>query len=270
MAGVVRFADVIGSFDVNAAGDRITGQASDSGVITVWDLAGKVVATSDQDLKGQAMGAWVGGNVLISYTGDAYSSDTALFTPSHGMTEDLPSTMRDVRASRDGALIVGSVGNAVASAQENQCTAVRPAPTNEPQDRADGFTTCDYAPATFQPFSPSGRRFLAVSADSDGFGPTEFVVFSAMRGPSAGLARLRAPARTMEGTWLDDSRLVLIGADDERLDENTERWIKVCEIATGTCTEVARGKHDLIARLGASRARRATAGRRRARGGSGT
>lgn len=242
-------ADVVGRFEVNAAGDRIVGQATDSGAITVWDLTGKVRATSDQDLNGQATGTWVGDNVLISYTGDAYSADTALFTPAHGTTEDQPMTMRDVVASRDGSLIAGAVGNAVASARENQCTAVRAGPSNEPKPatKGEGFTTCDYRPASTQPFSPSGKRFLAVSVDSDGFGPSELVAFSAAKGPSSGLVRFHTPALTMEGSWLDDDRLVLVGAGDERLDENTEHWVKVCVLRTGTCTEVARAKHVLTA-----------------------
>ena len=110
-----------------------------------------------------------------------------------------------------------------------------------------GWQTCDYGlNAPWAALNPSATKVLAIPAESDGFGPGVFWTFSATRGPTAGLRRLKSPVYTTDAQWLDDSSVIVRSRTDDRLDDDTGTILRRCDLA-GACTVVARrDKGELV------------------------
>ena len=87
---------------------------------------------------------------------------------------------------------------------------------------------------------------LGIPADSDGFGPGEFVTFSASRGPVAGVTTIKAPVLTVDAQWLDDQHVVLRSRTDDEVDADTGTVLHRCDL-TGSCQVVVRrAKGELV------------------------
>lgn len=243
-----KVADILGRFDLDARGDRIVATDLETGNLRVWDLDGTVTATWDGGPTSQSRPVWSGDQVLSSAVAGSRQGDSGTWQmwrwdPRTGNARQLSTPgMAELSASRDGGLLAGSVGlDGFSVIEQNYCLGVASAPGASASLTWD---TCDWRlnGGHSDSFSPDGKRILTVPSETDGFGPGQFVTFSATAGPSEDLRKFRAPAWTMDANWLDDDTLLLTGATDGDLDAQTGTWIRSCTLE-GRCAEVATRAH---------------------------
>ncbi|HET7682322.1 MAG TPA: hypothetical protein VFK34_01485 [Marmoricola sp.] len=243
-----RLADLAGAWDLNPDGDQVVGVGADTGKVETRDLDGTITATWDGP-QGAQNPVWTAdGTVLVSTDDGAGGWHLHEWHPKGGSSRLLDRVgYAELAASTDGTLISGSVGiEGFSVKDENYCLGVAAAETGPGETLS--WSTCDWrlnAPGT-PAFSPGSGRILAVPSESDGFGPGRLATFSARQGPDTDLRAFNTPPMTMAAVWLDDQHLVLKGATDFDLDEDTGSWLKVCDL-DGKCTDTARRAHgDLV------------------------
>lgn len=235
-----KVADAIGDWDVSPDGKRVVGLATVGFRLKVWTLDGGTVATW-KSFDGSVSPVFAGDEVVVSPAGKDGAFRLLSWNPDTGKVgHRSASGLARLTASVDGSLLSGAVGlEGIASDQQaTPCLQTRTFPTVSTEDTY--WQTCDWSPygTNTSPISPDDKLVWAVPAGIDGFGPTQVATFSAAEGPTVGLRTFEPPRGTYDLTWLDDAHLLVTGATDMDLDENTGTWLKKCDLA-GACTDVA-------------------------------
>lgn len=241
-----RVATVRGRWDLDRAGEQVVGTDHRSGKVTAWSV-GDAGSSTWRTFRGGVSPVWVGDQVMVSAPQSQGGQTLVSWDPETGAesSEDLAG-FGELTATVAGDLIGGQVGrDGLPDSEEAFCLA-----SSKVGDTsgAGQWRTCDWRSNTpALQYSPDGSRVLAIPADTDGFGPGVFGVFSALRGPSAGVTEIDVPDATLGAEWLGTDRLVVYGASDLDLDEQTRRVLSVCDLE-GECTEAVRGEpgEDLV------------------------
>lgn len=238
------FASVIGIWDLNANGNRLVGTDSETGKVTVWDLAnGNPVATWSGTTDATGRAGFAGDMVLVTQLGDDAAADLVRWSPDTGISKKIGIGYEELSLSGGGSYLAGASGPEGVPATDNTCLHLQS--TWMSRKRVD-WTTCDWrAYGDAAKFSPNGTRLLAVPKETDGFGPGQFGVLDASDGPGDLVARINAPARTLGAQWADDDHLFLYGANTDDPANTKGSWIQRCDLK-GTCTKEVRSSQDLI------------------------
>ena len=233
-------AKVNGSWDLDAAGSRVVGSDLESGKVTVWSLDGTVEATW-RLFTGRHSPVWVGERVLVSPEMRDGTLPQLFWNPVTGKEVNTDTVgFSNLTSSPDGTLVGGQVNSegSGTNSDANYCLA-----SQKVGDRsgANQWYTCDWrSNVDGVQYSPDSTKVIAIGAESDGFGPGAFGVFSATQGPKGGVTEIVTPGPTLGAEWLDDAHLVVYGASDYDLGDKTSMVIRTCDLS-GKCTEVARG-----------------------------
>ncbi len=233
-------AKVSGPWDLDPGGSRVVGSDLESGKVTVWSLDGTVEAAW-RVFTGRHSPVWVGDQVMVSPELRDGTVPQLFWNPTTGVQVETRTVgFSNLTSSPDGLLAGGQVDTEGAGSnnQANYCLA-----SQKVGDRsgANQWYTCDWrSNVPGLQYSPSSEKVIAIGAQSDGFGPGAFGIFSATEGPSSGVTQIPAPGPTLGAEWLDDEHLVVYGASDYDIDDQTRMVLRTCDLA-GKCTEVARG-----------------------------
>ncbi|MEO5651669.1 MAG: hypothetical protein ABIN79_15755 [Marmoricola sp.] len=233
-------AKVAGTWDLDATKSRIVGSDLESGKVIVWSLEGTAEATW-RLFTGRHSPVWVGERVMVSPVLRNGTLPQLFWDPA---TEKQTTTRNvgfsNLTSSPDQLLAGGQVDSEGAGSNNegNYCLASQKVGDTS---GANQWYTCDWrSNVDGVQYSPDSAKVMAIPAQSDGFGPGVFGVFSATDGPKAGVSEIKAPGPTLGAEWLDEGHLVVYGASDYNLDDKTAMVIRTCDLS-GKCAEVAHG-----------------------------
>ena len=231
-------ADVRGRWDLDADLSSIAGTDAATGKVTVWPLDGTPKATW-RSFTSPVAPVWAGDVVLVAPERDRTFSEIS-WDPTTGATKDTKvAGYTNLTASPDGRFVGGTTGTdgLPTSTGGDYCLASHP---TKQKDDTGRWATCDWrSNEKGIQYSPGSTKVIAIPSESDGFGPGLFGIFSAEKGPRGGITEIDAPDATMGAEWLDDEHLLVYGATDLDLDENTGMWIREYTL-DGESTEVVR------------------------------
>ena len=240
-----QLATIVGSFDANAAGTKVTAYDA-SGKVRVWTPATGQVQTANLSGHGQAFAGFRGESVLISLDNQADGFGWQMFEwdPATGKVTDpnpLPRAGDSVSigypamsVSPGGSYIAGAADNEGNPDPNGHCLHLQ---STSLKKNEVVWSTCDwraYGPVT--EFSPDGTRLLAVPKETDGFGPGEYGVIDASDGPGKLVAKVPMPDWTVEAQWADNDHLYVIRATDGDAQGGYE--IRRCDLS-GDCSVAA-------------------------------
>lgn len=239
-----RVAEVRGSWDVDAAGERIVGTDAVTGKVSVWESDGSGARTWRSFVR-PVYPVFIGEEVLVAPPDGTGSLAQDRWHPVTGqVTREPRSGFTEQKASPDDRLVAGRVatdGYATGKGSDDHCLASRPADSDSVRGRDWGtWRTCDWRSNDRSvQYSPDGKQMMAIPFESDGFGPSVFGIFSAVEGPSDGVTEIATPEATLGAEWLDTEQVLVYGATDTELDDRTGMWIQQCSLE-GACKEVVR------------------------------
>ncbi|WP_121256039.1 PD40 domain-containing protein [Nocardioides ferulae] len=231
-------AETFGRGDVSRDGTRYAAMRDDGRGYGIWDTAtGELVQT----VRAPEAGWWPGG--LASFSDDVatllaeWRTDeeeprviaTRLGSGEHRVVAD-DLVGASWNASPDGSWLAGiSATESDPEAGVETCADIRS--TADPSDR---LVDCGSTFGGYPSFSPDGTRLLTVVPPLDGFGPALFRVLDSAERTMLG--EVDAPDAVLEGKFLDDDEVLLLGARNLDGDGTV---IYRCDL-DGACDPVAR------------------------------